>query len=151
MEKNGFHPVGCINCHDPKTMQLRVQPTWLNKMLVKAGKPVFEKAGNDRFSLICAQCHYEGYTKTDTEALPDNPNAKVINSFTAWKNGLDLASQEAYLNDGKNFENNKPHVDLIHPLSKTPIIWSIHPDFEVFKTGVHAKTAFNVQVAICQR
>jgi nitrite reductase (cytochrome c-552) len=145
--KDGFHPVGCINCHDPKTMQLRVQPTWLNKMLVKAGKPVFEKAGNDRFSLICAQCHYEGYTKTDTEALPDNPNAKVINSFTAWKNGLDLASQEAYLNDGKNFENNKPHVDLIHPLSKAPIIWSIHPDFEVFKTGVHGKNG--VQCTSC--
>ena len=41
----GAHSVGCINCHDPESMKLKVSHSFLDKMLTKAGKPTFEKAG----------------------------------------------------------------------------------------------------------
>lgn len=59
----GAHSVGCINCHDPESMKLKVSHSFLDKMLTKAGKPTFEKAGAaEQKSLVCAQCHYTGYT-----------------------------------------------------------------------------------------
>lgn len=135
----GNHPVGCANCHDPETMALSISPSWVDEMRKKAGKPVFAESGKEKQSLICGQCHYEGYTEMLPIKSKDGNSKQAIISKTAWKNGLSLEQQEAFLNDGGNFESGKPWVDLVHPLSKTPIIWSIHPDFEIFKEGIHGK------------
>ena len=136
----GAHSVGCINCHDPESMKLKVSHSFLDKMLTKAGKPTFEKAGAaEQKSLVCAQCHYTGYTVEEKWKDKTGKIRTATVGKTAWKNGFSLAEQEAFLNDGKNFPDGKPFAELIHPISKTPIIWSIHPDYELFKTGIHGK------------
>ena len=136
----GANTIGCINCHDPKTFQLRVAPKWLDKELQKAGLPTFaESSKAQQKRLICAQCHYEDYRTHLSWQNKDGQVKKVNVSTTPWKNGFTLDQMEAFYNDGKNFPDGKPFVDMVNPISKTPLIWPEHPDFELFSVGVHGK------------
>jgi nitrite reductase (cytochrome c-552) len=71
------HPVACIDCHDPKTMAIRVtRPGFLNG--IKAYK---KSQGIDNYdpntmatrqemrSFVCGQCHVEYYFAKDTKAV----------------------------------------------------------------------------------
>src|SRR5262245_22485625 len=71
------HPVACIDCHDPKTMQLRVtRPGFLEGMrALKAGTGVKDYEVNrdatrqEMRSFVCGQCHVEYYFKGPEKRL----------------------------------------------------------------------------------
>jgi nitrite reductase (cytochrome c-552) len=81
-------------------------------------------------SLVCAQCHVEYYFKGKEDKYLTFP----------WDRGFSADSMEAYY-DGIQ------HVDWTHALSKTPMLKAQHPDYELFKTGIHAER--NIACAEC--
>jgi nitrite reductase (cytochrome c-552) len=75
-------------------------------------------------SLVCAQCHVEYYFKGKEEKYLTFP----------WDNGYSADQMEQYYDSVQ-------HVDFVHKLSKTPILKAQHPDYELYRTGIHAQRA----------
>lgn len=115
------NPIGCQDCHDPKTMNLRISRPALIEAFARRGKKMEDFTHQEMRSLVCAQCHVEYYFKGDGKYL----------TFP-WDKGFSADSMEAYYDEAgfKDFE---------HKLSKTPILKAQHPDYELFMTGIHAK------------
>jgi len=118
------NPIGCLDCHDPKTMKLRLSRPALREGLAAGGKAP-EPTYQEMRSLVCAQCHSEYYFKTDAAA-----GLKNYLTFP-WANGTSVEGMIAYY-DALNF------ADFTHPISKTRIIKCQHPDYEMYRTGIHA-------------
>lgn len=112
--------IGCQDCHDPKTMNLRITRPALAEAFKRQGKDIQGSTHQDMRSLVCAQCHVEYYFKGDGKYL----------TFP-WDKGISVEEVEAYY-DSLN------HVDWVHALSKTPMLKAQHPDYELWRTGIHA-------------
>ncbi len=119
------NPIGCLDCHDPTTMNLRISRPALQEAFAQRGMDINAATHQQMRSLVCAQCHVEYYFKTvKSESLE--------NYLTLpWENGTTIEDMIVYY-DGMAFS------DYTHPISKTPIIKSQHPDYELFLTGIHA-------------
>lgn len=125
--------IGCSNCHDDKTAQLRASVPHLNRGLQAAGMKTFEESTHqEKRSLVCAQCHVEYYfKKTDwTDAKGNAKTAMVVT--LPYDNGLTIEGMEKYYDD-INFS------DWTNSISKTPMIKAQHPDYEFWKTGIHGQ------------
>ena len=134
------NPIGCVDCHDPKTTELSVKRDHLNKALVSAGLPVFEKMSHQqKRTFICAQCHMLSFTSR--YEWTDTNGAKHIAKDIAnpWGNGIGVEEIEAFYDDGANFPDGKPAVHITNMLSKAPTIIGDNTDFEIFVKGTHAK------------
>src|SRR5687767_13848612 len=124
------HPVACIDCHDPKTMQLRVtRPGFLEGIkLVKAAQGVQNYDVNtmptrqEMRSFVCGQCHVEYYFKGDEKRLT-----------YPWHKGLKADQILAYYEE-TGFK------DWEHKLSKAPVLKAQHPEFEMWNQGIHARS-----------
>lgn len=114
------NPIGCQDCHDPKTMDLRITRPALIEALKRQGKDIKNATHNEMRSLVCAQCHVEYYFKGEGKYL----------TFP-WDKGMTVEKMEEYY-DEANFK------DWEHALSKAPMLKAQHPDFELFSMGVHA-------------
>ncbi|NTW26448.1 MAG: ammonia-forming cytochrome c nitrite reductase [Lentimicrobium sp.] len=112
--------IGCQDCHDPKTMNLRISRPALAEAYQRQGKDITKATHQEMRSLVCAQCHVEYYFKGEGKYL----------TFP-WDKGFSADNMEAYYDEIE-------HVDFIHKLSRTPILKAQHPDFELYMTGVHA-------------
>lgn len=121
LKKDITHPIGCQDCHDPKTMNLRITRPALREAFAAQGKNIDQATHQEMRSLVCAQCHVNYYFKTEPKNYLRFP----------WKNGLSVENAIADLEDS-NF------VDFVHPISKTPILKARHPDYEIWSAGVHA-------------
>jgi nitrite reductase (cytochrome c-552) len=122
------HPIGCQDCHDPKTMNLRITRPALREAFAARGKNIDEATHQEMRSLVCAQCHVEYYFKDKTYlALP-------------WAKGTTVEDMLAYY-DETGF------TDYTHAVSKAPILKAQHPDYELYSTGVHAYR--NISCADC--
>jgi len=119
------HPVGCLDCHDPQTLQLRITRPALQEAFAAMGKDIRQVTHQQMRSLVCAQCHVEYYFKTDEKA--GLKNYLVL----PWANGTSVEDMLAYYN-GLNF------ADYVHPISKTLIVKCQHPDYEMYLTGIHS-------------
>ena len=53
--------IGCANCHDPATMELRLYSEPLKDWLKRSGKDWQKMSRNEKRTLVCAQCHVEYY------------------------------------------------------------------------------------------
>lgn len=115
------NPIGCQDCHDPKTMNLRITRPALIEAFQRQGKDINSFSRQEMRSLVCAQCHVEYYFKGKEEKYLTFP----------WDNGFSADSMEAYY-DKMNF------TDWTHALSKAPMLKAQHPDYELYKTGIHA-------------
>ncbi len=113
--------IGCADCHDPKTMNLRITRPALAEAFTRMGKDISQASHQEMRSLVCAQCHVEYYFKGEGKYL----------TFP-WDKGLTADSIEKYYNQ-------VGFTDWTHQLSKTPMIKAQHPDYEVFTTGIHAQ------------
>lgn len=113
------HPIGCLDCHDPETMQLRISRPALIEALERRGKKPEDFTHQEMRSLVCAQCHVEYYFKKDGNYL----------TFP-WDDGFSVDSMEVYY-------DNIEFSDWVHSISKTPMIKAQHPDYEIFTTGIH--------------
>ncbi|HNY01252.1 MAG TPA: ammonia-forming cytochrome c nitrite reductase [Bacteroidales bacterium] len=118
--------IGCADCHDPKTMDLRITRPALIEAFQAMGKDISKASHQEMRSLVCAQCHVEYYFD---KKRPDAPEIAYL-TFP-WKNGMNADSALAYYN-GLGF------TDFTHQLSRTPILKAQHPDYELYLTGIHA-------------
>jgi nitrite reductase (cytochrome c-552) len=125
------HPVSCIDCHDPETMQLRVtRPGFLEGIrdLKKAKEGIDNYDPNTMASrqemrtYVCGQCHVEYYFKGDEKRLT-----------YPWTNGLKGDEILAYY-DEIGFK------DWTHKDTGAPALKAQHPEFEMWNQGIHAKS-----------
>jgi len=118
------NPIGCADCHDVNTMQLRVSRPALIEAFERQGKDIEKATHQEMRSLVCAQCHVEYYfDKNKIEGVP-------YLTFP-WDNGMSVEEMEEYY-DKLGFK------DWTHKLSKAPMLKAQHPGYEVYLTGVHA-------------
>ena len=123
------NPIGCQDCHDPKTMNLRITRPALLEAFERLGRKPDSFTHQEMRSLVCAQCHVEYYfRKGDTYLI------------FPWDKGFSADSMEAYY-DSINF------FDWSHKLSKSQMLKAQHPDYELYMTGIHA--ARGVSCADC--
>jgi len=128
-----INPIGCADCHDSKTMNLRISRPALLEAFEAMGKDITKASHQEMRSLVCAQCHVEYYF-----------NKKKIEGVQyltfPWKNGTSAEEIEKYYDEAE-------FSDWTHALSKSPMLKAQHPDYEVYLTGVHA--ARGVSCADC--
>ena len=121
--------VGCSDCHDARTMDLRPARPAIYEAWQRAGKDLTKASLQEMRSLVCAQCHTEYYfIKPDD---PNNPGKANYLMFPQDKGMTCEAAEEYY--DSIGF------YDYIHPLSKTPILKAQHPGYEMALQGIHGQ------------
>ena len=123
------HPVACIDCHDPSSLQLRVtRPAFMEGMrALRAGQGVAsydvnrDASRQEMRTFVCGQCHVEYYFQ--------GPEKKLV---YPWAKGLSGDSILAY------YEANG-HRDWVHAASGAPTLKAQHPEFETYNQGIHAR------------
>ncbi len=144
-------PVACTDCHDPKSMQLRVtRPGFLNGIRALAASsapvphlPTIEKwrtgdrsapydpnalaTRQEMRSMVCAQCHVEYYCGPKTTL------------FYPWNNGLKVEQIESYY-DNYKFADGHRFFDWKHAESGAEVLKAQHPEFELWSQGIHARS-----------
>ena len=115
------NPLGCADCHDPKTMNLTITRPALVEAFERRGKDIAQSTPQEMRSLVCAQCHVEYYFKGDGKYL----------TFP-WDDGMTVEAMEEYY-------DNTNHTDWVHHLSKASMLKAQHPDYELFLSGPHAQ------------
>ncbi|MBX7255612.1 MAG: ammonia-forming cytochrome c nitrite reductase subunit c552, partial [Candidatus Hydrogenedentes bacterium] len=124
------HPIGCIDCHDPQTMALRVtRPGFLEGIKVKKALEgindydVNKMASRQEMrTYVCAQCHVEYYFK--------GPEKRLV---YPWMKGLKADEILAYY-DEAGFK------DWAHAETGAPMLKAQHPEFEMWSQGIHARS-----------
>ena len=56
-----INPIGCADCHEAKTMNLRISRPALLEAFEAMGKDISKASHQEMRSLVCAQCHVEYY------------------------------------------------------------------------------------------
>ncbi|MGH7677782.1 MAG: ammonia-forming cytochrome c nitrite reductase subunit c552 [Gemmatimonadaceae bacterium] len=128
--KNVTHPVSCVDCHDPNTMQLRVtRIAFMEGMrMLKASQGVRDYDVNKQATrqemraYVCGQCHVEYYFKGKEKRL-EYP----------WGKGLSVDSILAY-------HDSTGHADFTHAISGARVLKAQHPEFEMYNQGIHARS-----------
>lgn len=143
------HPVGCIDCHNPETMSVRVtRPGFVLgiQALAESDAPVpflpsverwrrgsrnepydpnREATRQEMRSFVCGQCHVEYYCATrDTLEFP-------------WSKGLRAEDLEAHW-DAKKFPDGEPFYDYVHGETGAKLHKVQHPEYELWSQGIHA-------------
>ncbi|NJD11805.1 MAG: ammonia-forming cytochrome c nitrite reductase subunit c552 [Gemmatimonadetes bacterium] len=124
------HPVSCIDCHDPNTMQLRVtRPGFLEGIKVlkaSQGIPDYDvnrdASRQEMRTFVCGQCHVEYYFKGPEKRLT-----------YPWAKGLNADSILAYY-EASGFK------DWTHARTGAPALKAQHPEFEMYNQGIHARS-----------
>jgi nitrite reductase (cytochrome c-552) len=144
------HPVSCVDCHDPKTMELRVtRPAFISGIQKLAGSsapvphlpsierwrrgdrskpydPNVDGTRQEMRSFVCGQCHVEYYC------------GKGMTLFFPWNEGLKVEQIEHYYDNlmvhGKRFK------DWVHAETGVEVLKAQHPEFEVWSQGIHARS-----------
>jgi nitrite reductase (cytochrome c-552) len=124
------HPVACIDCHDPKTMQLRVtRPGFIEGIkALKESQGIKDYDVNkmatrqEMRSYVCGQCHVEYYFK--------GPEKRLV---YPWAKGLNVDNIMAYYDENK-------HKDWVHAETGAEVLKAQHPEFEMWSQGIHARS-----------
>lgn len=119
-----INPIGCADCHDAKTMNLRISRPALIEAFEARGMDISKATHQEMRSLVCAQCHVEYY-------FNKKKHEGVAYLTFPWKNGLAIEDMEKYYDEIE-------FSDWTHALSRAPMLKAQHPDYEVFTTGVHS-------------
>ncbi len=146
----GAHPLSCVDCHDPDSMELRVtRPAFIRAIGDLAASsaavshlPSIERwrAGgrNMRYdpnrdatrqemrSFVCGQCHVEYFC------------GKGMTIFFPWAKGLKVEEIESLYADME--ADGKPFRDWVHAETGFTQFKAQHPEFEVWSQGIHARS-----------
>ncbi len=146
----GPHPVSCVDCHDPSSMELRVtRPGFIagiQRLAASAAAvphlPSIERwrQGNreqpydpntdgtrqEMRSFVCGQCHVEYYC------------GKGVTLFFPWDRGL-LVEQIEQTYDEMMVKGHR-FKDWVHAETGMEVLKAQHPEFEVWSQGVHARS-----------
>ena len=128
--KQVSHPVACIDCHDPQTMQLRVtRPGFLEGIKayketqgIKDYDPNTMATRHEMRTFVCGQCHVEYYFKGPEKRLT-----------YPWFKGLKADQILAYY-DEVGFK------DWVHADTGANALKAQHPEFEMWNQGIHARS-----------
>lgn len=145
------HPVSCVDCHDPDSMQLRVtRPGFLNGIQAFAASdqpaphlpsvalwrqgeretpydPNRDASRSEMRSFVCGQCHVEYYC-----------SSKMPLTFP-WAKGLRVEDEEAFW-DSTTFPDGHRFFDYTHAETGAEILKAQHPEFELWSQGIHARS-----------
>ena len=113
--------IGCSDCHDARTMDLKPARPALYEAWARAGRDVKKASHQEVRSLVCAQCHTEYYFDKETDYL----NFPQNYGFTC--------------EDAEKYYDEIGFYDYIHPLSGTPILKAQHPGYEIALQGIHGQ------------
>lgn len=143
------HPVSCVDCHDPKTMQLRVtRPAFIVGIsaFAKSDAPAPHLASITQYrekrksnanleydanrdatrqemrSFVCGQCHVEYYFKGERKTV----------TFP-WADGLRAEQIEQYYDEAQ-------FADWTHAETGAKVLKAQHPEFELWNQGLHARS-----------
>jgi nitrite reductase (cytochrome c-552) len=128
--KYARHPVSCIDCHEPKTMALRVtRPAFMEGMRrLKASEGIANYDVNtmatrqEMRSFVCGQCHVEYYF--------EGPEKRLV---FPWHKGRKVDQIVAYYQEIK-------FKDWVHGETGAPMLKAQHPEFELWSQGIHARS-----------
>lgn len=145
------HPVSCLDCHEPQSMQVRVtRPGFVVGIaaLANSDEPVPHLPSIERWregdretpydpnvdasrqemrSFVCGQCHVEYYCAS-RETL-----------FFPWDRGLKVEQIEQTY-DEHIFPEGTPFFDYEHGETGAPVYKAQHPEFELWSQGIHARS-----------
>jgi nitrite reductase (cytochrome c-552) len=124
------HPVACIDCHDPGSMQLRItRPAFIEGMrALKASQGINDYDVNKQAtrqemrSYVCGQCHVTYYFH--------GPDKRLT---YPWSKGLKLEQIVAHEDEDKVKEWN-------HAETGAALLKARHPEFETWNQGIHARS-----------
>jgi nitrite reductase (cytochrome c-552) len=144
------HPVGCLDCHDPASMELRVtRPAfitgiqkfaassadaahlpsierWRKGDRAKPYDPNLDSSRQEKRAYACGQCHVEYFC------------GKGLTIWFPWDKGLKAeqmeASYDATLIKEKRFK------DWVHAETGFELLKAQHPEFEMWSQGIHARS-----------
>ncbi|QQR80603.1 MAG: ammonia-forming cytochrome c nitrite reductase subunit c552 [Deltaproteobacteria bacterium] len=149
--EEGSHPVSCVDCHDPKSMQLRVtrpgfilgiqalansnEPVphlpsieqWRKGDRHEAYNPNVDASRQEMRSYVCGQCHVEYYCGPKTTL------------FFPWNNGLKVEEIES-MYDQYKFPDGHRFFDWKHQETGAELLKAQHPEFETWSQGIHARS-----------
>jgi nitrite reductase (cytochrome c-552) len=128
--KEVSHPISCIDCHDPQTMQLRVtRPGFLEGIrALKASEGIANYDVNamatrqEMRAFVCGQCHVEYYFK--------GPDKRLT---YPWAKGVRVDQIADYYDENK-------FSDWTHAESGAGVLKAQHPEFEMWNQGIHARS-----------
>jgi nitrite reductase (cytochrome c-552) len=144
------HPVSCVDCHDPQSMELRVTrpgfiagiqkvaassadvphlpsvERWRKGDRAKPYDPNSDATRQEKRSFVCGQCHVEYFC------------GKGMNILFPWAEGF-KAEQMEHVYDtlevkGKRFK------DWTHAETGFEVLKAQHPEFEMWSMGIHARS-----------
>ncbi len=145
------HPVSCIDCHDPETMQIRItRPGFMNGMgmLAASDEPVphmpsveaWRRGDRDEpydpnrlatrqemRSFVCGQCHVEYYC------------ANRMTLEFPWSNGLKVEQLEQHWDEAR-FPDGSDFYDYEHGETGAKVYKAQHPEFELWSQSIHARS-----------
>jgi nitrite reductase (cytochrome c-552) len=146
----GAHPVSCVDCHDPKTMELRVTrpgfikgiqklaaseadvphlpsiARWRRGDRSKPYDPNSDGTRQEMRSFVCGQCHVEYYC------------GKGATLFFPWHDGMKVEQIEQYY-DGLQVGGHR-FKDWVHAETGVEVLKAEHPEFELWSQGIHARS-----------
>ena len=128
--KHVEHPIACIDCHAPETMQLRVtRPGFLEGIrALKASQGTKDYDVNtmatrqEMRSFVCGQCHVEYYFKGKEKRLT-----------YPWAKGVKVDEIYAYYQESG-------FTDWTHARTGAGVLKAQHPEFEMWNQGIHARS-----------
>ena len=147
----GAHPVSCVDCHEPSTMQLRVTrpgfilgiqalaasdaaaphlssiDRWRHGNREQPYNPNVDASRQEMRSFVCGQCHVEYYCGPKTTL------------FFPWNKGLRVEDIESYY-DQYTFPDGHRFYDWQHADTGAEMLKAQHPEFEMWSQGMHARS-----------
>lgn len=113
----------CADCHDPQTMELTITRPAFRNAMEQRNIDLSQATRQEMRSYVCAQCHVEYYFLGENKLL----------TFP-WSQGLTIDDIEKHY-DQYGF------TDWTHQETGAPMIKIQHPEFELWSTGIHARSA----------
>jgi nitrite reductase (cytochrome c-552) len=112
----------CSDCHDPETMELVITRPAFRIAMEAAGVDLNKTTRQEMRTYVCAQCHVEYYFLGENKVL----------TFP-WSQGRTIEGIETHY-DSYEFK------DWTHKETGAPMLKMQHPEFELWGTGIHAKS-----------
>lgn len=144
------HPVSCVDCHDPQSMELRATrpgfiagmqklaasaaevphlpsvERWRRGSRAKPYDPNLDGTRQEKRAYVCGQCHVEYFC------------GKGMTIFFPWGEGL-KAEQMEKLYDATMVKE-KRFKDWVHAETGFELLKGQHPEFEMWSQGIHARS-----------
>jgi nitrite reductase (cytochrome c-552) len=144
------HPLGCVDCHDPASMEVRVTrpgfiagiqklaassadvphlpsiERWRKGDRARPYDPNLDATRQEKRAFVCGQCHVEYYC------------GKGMNLLFPWAEGL-KAEQMEHVYDSLQV-NGKRFKDWVHAETGFELLKAQHPEFEMWSQGIHARS-----------